>query len=273
MGTPRFSYIMIDRFESLGSPEELHRAIRFVRDCGYDGIELNLTAPLARAFDRVEEWIRECGLTAPSFMTGEAYFDGLCLSSPDPDKRSRAVDRLISYLDVAKRFKSLLVVGMLQGTREDEPDPERALERITENLKIVAAEAESNGVTFVIEPVNHLQVGFNNSVPEVRALIRRVGSRALRPMVDTIHMNIEEGSMLQSIHDCGSDLGHVHLCESNGGRFGSGHIDFAGVLRTLQDIGYNGFASVKVYRHLGFEEGARSSLQFLKKVQANGHVA
>jgi len=106
------------------------------------GVELNLTEPLLREFDRLEDWIRECGLTVPSFLTGEAYFDGLCLSSPDPGKQQRAVDRLVSYLGVAKRFGSLLVVGLLQGTRADEPDTERALERIVKNLKTVAQAAE-----------------------------------------------------------------------------------------------------------------------------------
>jgi len=76
----------------------------------------------------------------------------------------------------------------------------------------------------------------------------------VKPMVDTLHINIEETSLTQPIYDCGGALRHVHLCESNGGVFGSGSIDFGAVLRVLDDIGYAGFASVKVYRRATWEE-------------------
>jgi len=120
----------------------------------------------------------------------------------------------------------------------------------------------------VVEPVNHLQVGFNNGVSEVRQLIRIVNSPALKPMVDTIHMNIEERSLIQPILDCGSELRHVHLCESNGSLFGTGHIDFAAVLKALDVISYAGFASVKVYRGATLEEAARSSMDYLRRLGA-----
>ena len=61
-------------------------------------------------------------------------------------------------------------------------------------------------------------------------------------MLDTIHMNIEERSLTEPIYRCGESLGHVHLCESNGGVFGRGHIDFKSVLQALKSVGYQGFA-------------------------------
>jgi sugar phosphate isomerase/epimerase len=158
-----------------------------------------------------------------------------------------------------------MVVGLLQGLRRDEPDEGLAVARIEECLKRVAEAAERQGVDVVIEPVNHLQVGFHNKVADVQALVGRIGSRALRPMVDTVHMNIEEASLTEPIRACGAALRHVHLCESNGGEFRSGHVDFAGVLKTLREIGYPHWCSVKVYRQLAFTEAARSSIAFLRQ--------
>ena len=135
----------------------------------------------------------------PSFLTGEAYQDGLCLSSPDASVRDRTVRRLTGYLDVAREFGALLVVGLLQGERRDEPDPVVANRRIVDGLRIVAESARAKGVVVVIEPVNHLQVGFNNSVAEVLALIDSIGVPSVRPMVDTIHLNIEEDSLTKPI--------------------------------------------------------------------------
>jgi sugar phosphate isomerase/epimerase len=263
----RLSYILVDRWER-SSIAEFATKFAFLRDCGYAGVELNMTAPLLENLSALEECLGESGVVVPSFLTGEGYADGLCLSSPEQSKREAAVSRLLHCVDAAKRLGSIFVVGMLQGTFSDEEDPTIAQERIVAGLEVVAKRAEREGVRFVIEPVNHLQVAFNNSVSQVRALIRQVGSGAIRPMVDTVHMNIEEASLFQPIRDCGKDLGHVHLCESNGGRFGSGHIDFAGVLKTLDKIAYQGFLSVKVYRHLDFKEAAQLSIEYLRQIES-----
>jgi sugar phosphate isomerase/epimerase len=176
------------------------------------------------------------------------------------------VDRLISYLPIVRRFGAVMVVGLLQGRASDEPNAETAIGRIEDGLRRVADAAEMAEVDLVIEPVNHLQVGFHNSVAEVRALIERIGLPAIRPMVDTLHMNIEETSLTDPIHACGAALRHVHLCESNAGRFGSGRVDFPAVLRTLQEIGYDKWCSIKIYRQLQFADAARTSIEFLRSI-------
>ena len=78
--------------------------------------------------------------------------------------------------------------------------------------------------------------------------------------------------MTQPILDCGKELRHVHLCESNGGRFGTGHIDFAAVGRALWQIGYQGFGSVKVYRPESVDDAARSSIEYLREIGFHGEA-
>lgn len=264
----RYSYIIIPPLESFGSHQRVRETLALLKECGYAGVEVNLTDSPALDLDRLEKWLDELNLVIPSFLTGEAYAQGLCLSSPDPSVRRKTVDRLVGFLEVARRFRSILVVGLLQGLLSDEPEVEAAQARIRDGLRQVSAQAEVQGVEVVVEPVNHLQVGFNNSVAEVRRLIAEVGSPALRPMVDTIHMNVEERSLVEPILECGSSLRHVHLCESNGSLPGTGHLDFAAVLRALDRIGYDGFASVKVYRGASLEDAAPHSLRYLRRLRA-----
>lgn len=261
-----YSFMVIEAPNTLGNEAQVRELLAFIRQRGYEGIELNLDLPPAVPFGQLERWVGEAGLAIPSFLTGGAYNRGLCLSSPDPAVRQRTAEHLIRCLDVAKRFNSILVVGLLQGFRRDEPDPERANERIAGCLRQVMDQAERLGVDLVIEPINHLQVGFNNSVGEVRQMAARVGSPNLRPMVDTVHMNIEETSLTQPILDCGSSLRHVHLCESNGSLLGSGHLDFGAVLQALNQIDYDGFASVKVYRNAALHEAAKLSMEYLRRL-------
>jgi D-psicose/D-tagatose/L-ribulose 3-epimerase len=84
-------------------------------------------------------------------------------------------------------------------------------------------------------------------------------------MLDTIHLNIEERSVLGAIRAHARRIRHFHLCESNGGPFGTGNLDFRGVLQALDEAGYSHFASVKVYRKAGWEEAARSAIAFLRE--------
>src|SRR5207253_9396635 len=114
--------------------------------------------------------------------------------------------------------------------RSDEPDEPKANDRIADCLRQVTARAEDRGVTLVLEPVNHQQVGFNNTAGEAAAMVERVGSPAMGYMLDTIHMNIEERSLLGAIREHGPRIQHFHLCETNGGLFGTGNLDFPKVL-------------------------------------------
>ena len=257
----RYSYIIID-FSAI--EDDVQAAFALLKDCGYAGVELNLTPDVLNRLDELESMIAANGLVVPALLTGAAYEEGLCMSSPDPEIRKRTVERLKSYLDAASRFNAILVVGLLQGLRSDEANPVVANQRIVTCLREVGLVALDKGVEFVIEPVNHLQVGFNNSLAEVQRLIDEIDVPVFKPMLDTIHMNIEETSLTEPVYRCGESLGHVHLCESNAGLLGNGRIDFKAVLDALRSVGYERFASVKVYRKAKLEEGIRSSIEFLR---------
>jgi len=84
-------------------------------------------------------------------------------------------------------------------------------------------------------------------------------------MLDTIHMNIEERSIVETIRAHGRHIRHFHLCETNGGPFGTGSLDFPRVLATLTESGYSHFVSVKVYRHADWEEAAQGAIVFLRE--------
>lgn len=83
-------------------------------------------------------------------------------------------------------------------------------------------------------------------------------------MLDTIHLNIEERSILETIRTHGRCIRHFHLCETNGGLFGTGSLDFRGVLRMLEEVGYAHFVSIKIYRHADWEEAASKALLFVR---------
>ena len=262
----KFSFILCDPVPKLG---ELSARMSRLAELGYQGVELVATHPLGYEVEDLALLADRTQLPVVSLLSGWSYSnEGLCLSSPDEAIRERAVARLIEYVDVAKRLGSLVVVGLMQGLLSDEADPATANARIAQNLTRVARAAEDRQVSLIIEPVNHLQVGFNHTAAEVVELVDRIESSAAQPMLDTIHMNIEEHSMLDTIRHYGRRIGHFHLCESNGGPFGSGNLDFIEVLHALDEVGYDKYVSIKIYRGATWEDAARSAMEFLRRLQS-----
>jgi sugar phosphate isomerase/epimerase len=258
-----FSYLVYDPVADLA---DLDRIMAHVASLGYHGIELVATHPLNYSTAEVAALVEKHRLPVVSLLSGWSYAnERLCLSSPDAGVRRRAVERFIEYVEHATQLRSILVVGLMQGLRTDEPDEEKANDRIATCLQRVAQAAEKRNGMVVIEPVNHLQVGFNHTSAEAKALVARVGSPALGYMLDTIHMNIEERSIIAAIRDHGPCIRHFHLCETNGCPFGSGNLDFPAVLAALRDSGYRHYVSVKIYRDVGWEEAARSAAEFLTR--------
>jgi len=259
----KISYLMYDPVPRL---TDLDRIMAGVAALGYHGIELVATHPLGYAIEEVVALSEKHQLPVVSLLSGWSYAnEGLCLSSPNADVRAKAVERIGEYAAHAARLGKIVVVGLMQGLRSDEPDEETANTRIADGLRQAARAAEALGVTLVLEPVNHQQVGFNHTAAEAAAMVRRGASPALSYMLDTIHMNIEERSVLQTIRDHGPRIRHFHLCETNGGPFGTGNLDFNSVLAALRECGYNHFVSVKIYRKATWQEAARSAAAFLKQ--------
>ena len=252
-------------YEPLPELAELARRMERIAALGYHGIELSAFHPPTYPVEQIISLSEKFRLPVVSLLSGWSYaHEGHCLASPDADVRRRAVERLTDYAVQAGRLNAVVVVGLMQGFRSDEPDEAKANERIVECFRASGKAAQRHGATIVIEPVNHLQVGFNHSADEVAAVLERVASPGVSYMLDTIHMNIEERSILDTIRRHGPRIRHFHLCETNGAPYGTGNLDFRAVLTTLAGAGYDHYVSVKIYRKAPWEEAARSAADFLR---------
>ena len=263
----RLSYILCDPIDFFGNFDDFAVVLRTLKQLGYSGVEFNITSPGLPNSERLLQLVTEIDLPVVSFLTGSNYFGkGLCLSSPDESIRRRAVATLCQFTETAAKFNAVLVVGQMQGFLRDEPDRALAMERIENALRQVAMTANDNGTTVVLEPVNHLQCGFHNTLESVMNLTGGVGLTRLKPMLDSFHMNIEEKSLTEPIHRAGKELAHFHLCESNGGFLGTGNIDVKSIFEALDSIAYQGYVSVKVYRE-AWQPAARATIEYLNTIQ------
>ena len=108
------------------------------------------------------------------------------------------------------------------------------------HLRALAHHAEDQNVTLCIEPLNRFETDFLNTCEQGLELLERVDSPAVKLLLDTFHMNIEEKSLPDAIRRAGRQLGHLHACGSDRGTPGNDHTDWPGIARALESIEYSG---------------------------------
>jgi D-psicose/D-tagatose/L-ribulose 3-epimerase len=188
------------------------------------------------------------GLPLCAFQTGQTYASrGDCLCSADAAVRGRTAALLHSFVELAARWKSILIFGSLQGRLSDEPDYEAGRKRIVGHLVDICGLAAERGVTIAIEPVNHLEAGWHNTIADVARLVRTLAQPSARLTIDTFHMNIEERDMVVPFASIMDILVHVHLSETNRDVLGLGHGDLPALCDALGAIEFAGYCSIGVY--------------------------
>jgi sugar phosphate isomerase/epimerase len=224
---------------------ELAKKLTRLKELSFKAAEFSATDPAQIDSALLSTQLNHCELKASALLTGGIYSQfRVCFASPEASVREEAVRRVSALMPLAHQLGALLVLGLMQGQRADAADRKSAHRNIIDCLKRVGDHAERQSVHCVLEPVNHLEVGFNHTVADASAVLNQVGSSFLHIMADTFHLNIEESSVEGAIRACNKDLSHFHLCETNRCTFGSGHLDFQRVFRTLNEIKYEGYCTV-----------------------------
>lgn len=243
----RLSYVLPDP-NCYRDWREFDADLACMKNSGYDAVELQIADPALFDEERVRQSLQRVGYAMCAFQTGATYYSrGNCLSTANETVRRRTIELLKSFVDLASRCSAVIVFGSLQGRLSDEPDRQTGEARIREAIREVGEYAAGKQATIAFEPVNHLEVGFHNTIAEAAALVRGLNLPSVRLMIDTFHINIEERDVLVPLTDIQDILAHVHLSDTNRGVLGAGHWPTGGFLGRLSEIGYNGCCSVGVY--------------------------
>lgn len=113
-----------------------------------------------------------------------------------------------------------------------------------EGLTRVADVARKLGVTIALEPINRFETYFINRGDQALALADAIGDDIM-VCLDAFHMNIEDVDAQATIRSAGKRLIDFHVADSNRKPPGDGHYDWAGTIRTLREIGFEGCLTVE----------------------------
>jgi D-psicose/D-tagatose/L-ribulose 3-epimerase len=232
-------------------------ASTFVWTSPFGDDRLSLFGRVAQlGFDRVEICIEDPALVSPDAVAAAAadarigvlvcgaFGPDRDVSHEDPAVREAGIDYLRSCVDIAHGVGSRLVAGPMYsatGKARLLPPAERRQqwEWAVESLRRAGGYAATQGVTLAIEPLNRFETDLVNTVEQGVRLCEDIGADNVGLLLDTFHMNIEERDIGAAIRSAGRHVRHVHTCENDRGAPGSGHVDFAGVFRALDEIGYD----------------------------------
>ena len=252
-------------FGLLSGPFEVK--MRKAAELGFDGVELLIRDIYALDQAGIKKAIANNGLNVAALVTGVLYgLDGLCLMSPDKGISQRAMAQLRGFLEFAGGYGAAVDIGLLRGRLSAMPDRVRAEQQLVDLFRQAAEYAVHCGARITLEPLNRYEADLINNAHDGLEWVAKVGHPGFGLMLDTFHMNIEDASVEGSLREAGPKLWHVHVGDSNRLSPGKGHLDFAQIVRTLNEIGYAGYLSAE---HLALPDpdtAAQDTARYLRRL-------
>ena len=226
-----------------------------MRDLGFDFVELLVPEPgeidLAEARRALDD--ASLGVVLAARVNLQRN-----LSSNDRTAHRAGIDYLRYTADCAAALGATVVGGPLTGNplvfagraplpvSEDERLARK--ERCVTGLKEAGNYAARAGIVLAIEPLNRFESDVLCTTQQAIELLDAVDHPAVKLMLDTFHMHMEEASIAEAIRLGGGRLVHFQANENHRGFPGTGSTDWVAVGRALHEIGYNGPVSLEPFR-------------------------
>jgi D-psicose/D-tagatose/L-ribulose 3-epimerase len=223
--------------------------VEHVKDFGFDGIEIPLTTQILKNLPirKLKERLSENGLAA-TFCAGLESSQNVATN--DKRKQRRGIEHLKKCVQTVAEFNSDFLAGILYGVWggfSGNPPTEDELNWSAECIREVAEYAEPLKVDLAIEPCSRFECYLIATAQEGLRYLKKVGKDNVGLLLDAFQMNIEEKSLSGAILKAGDKLYHFHVCASDRGIPGTGHIDWEGVFGALRKIGYKRWLTVESF--------------------------
>jgi len=236
-------------------------ACQLIARCGFQGVELapytlaedplRITPSQARAMRRVVEGT---GLTCLGLHWLLKAPPGLHLTTSDLTVRKRSWDAMRSLVALCQELGGhLMVLGSGQQRSAHGVSREEARGILQEGLAALAPEAQSAGVTVLLEPLPTNVTDVVNTLEEARKITAVIASPAVAGMFDFHNTKKESLPWDQLITRHFDLIRHVHLNEVDGyhpspvERPGRERSDFLPAFRVLVNRGYMGWVSLEIF--------------------------
>lgn len=248
---------------------------KFVAETGFDGVEIASTTFEEKVTDITAETRASIKAAAEAnsleisalHMLMSPPSIGMHINSPDADVRAKTVDYLKEIINFAADIGARKMIygspfsrnvgeGMTYGD---------ARKLMKEGILSAMDLAAEKNVTLCIEPLPADCTDLFTTVESACAFVFDVDHPNFGLMVDCKAMSTEVRPIEKTIRLFGPYIKHVHANDANAQAPGFGRVDYAEILKALNDVGYDDVVSLEPFRYVpDAETVVPVSLAYLK---------
>jgi sugar phosphate isomerase/epimerase len=218
-------------------PEPIETTIDRMKRLGYDGIQI-MGEPRKYDWKQVKGLLDNNGLKC--FGSVSIMVHGRDLIHADPYYREMTIAYLKECLDMVAALGGSIFtlvpseVGKIVAMADADTEWGWAVEGVRE----VAKHAAKHGIRIGLEPLNRFETNFLNRHDQALRLMQDANEANLGVCLDAFHINIEEADPYQAILNTGKHLVDFHVADNNRFPPGQGSWDWAKLISTLKQAGY-----------------------------------
>jgi len=254
---------------------DIARTVNFVKEVGYDGLEVApftfapfVTDISAATRREIVTRAAEADLDILGIHWVFVGPDGVHLTHPDAAVREFTSEYMKALVNFCGDIGGKVIIfgSPKQRNIEEGVTYDQAFDYARSIMSEAMPVCEERGVTICMEPLTHLETNFLQSAAETVSLIDAVGHPNFQLILDTKAMAFEEDDRATLIRRYADRMKHYHANDENLNGPGFGEVDFAPIFGALKEIDYRGYVSVEVFN---FEPGpeaiASQSLAYMKQ--------
>ncbi|ASQ18258.1 D-psicose 3-epimerase [Enterobacter cloacae] len=220
-------------------PTNILEKFQYIKAMGFDGYEIDGKL-LVENLEEVKAAIKATGLPVTTACGG---YDGW-IGDFIEERRLNGLTQIERILEALAEVggKGIVVPaawGMFTFRLPPMTSP-RSLEgdrkAVSASLRQLDEVAARTGTTVYLEPLNRYQDHMINTLADARRYIEENGLKHVQIIGDFYHMNIEEDSLTEALHQNRDLLGHVHIADNHRYQPGSGSLDFAALFDQLRAV-------------------------------------
>lgn len=254
---------------------DITRTIHYVKEVGYDGLEIAPFTLSQYVTDIPESTAREIVQAAEAAdldIIGLHWVfvgpEGVYLTHPDKEIRQVTAQYLIDLANFCGAIGGKVMIfgspkqrNLLEGVGY-----EQAFDYARAVFEAAMPACERNGVTICMEQLNRNETDFCSTPAETAALIDAVNHPNFQLLLDVKAMSALPEDRPDVLREYARYLKHFHANDANLNGPGWGDVDFVPIFQALRDINYQDYVSVEVFN---FEPGpeaiATRSLAYMKQ--------
>lgn len=255
---------------------KIDQAMGYAKKAGYDGIEIApftlaryVTDIPAGERQRIRSIAAGLGLEISGIHWVLVQAEGMYLNHPDSEVRSRTARYFCELVNFCSDLGGKIIVVGSPKQRDVMPGVTlaQAWQWATDTFRDAVKLAEERDITICFEPLAPTETNFINTAAEAIRFTRQFDSPAMKIILDVKAMCSESKPIPEIIRESWPHFAYFHANDRNLKGPGFGDVNFAPIAAALKEVGYDGYASVEVFK---FEEGAETiatkSIEYLKRV-------